>query len=309
MLQKTPESEQSAPVSSPESEIGAVLAGGRKSGRRRRLWTVATVVVVALAGLGAWLMSGSGGPSVAYTTQPVIQGDLTVNVTATGTVEPTNEVTISSELSGTVRSVAVDYNDTVKKGQVLAQLDTDKLNANLALAKATLNARKADVEQSQATVVETEIALKRATDLAARSVSSQSTLDTAKADSDRAKAALGSAEANAKIAEADVTLAEADLAKSAITSPIDGVVLSRGVDRARSSPRRCRRLLCSRAPRTCPRCSSRSASTRPTWAKSPRAIPPPSPSRPIPARASRRRSPRCAIRRKPWKASSPIRQC
>ena len=230
MLQKTPETPSLARGSSPDSEVSAVLAGGRKSGLRRRLVAIVAVVVVVLGGLGAWLMSGSGGPSVVYTTQPVTQGDLTVTVTATGTVEPTNQVAISSELSGTVRSVGVDYNDTVKKGQVLAQLDTDKLNANLALAQATLAARRADVEQSQATVVETDIALKRAADLAARNVSSQSTLDSAKADGDRAKAALASAEANAKIAEADVTLAEADLAKSAITSPIDGVVLSRDVE-------------------------------------------------------------------------------
>jgi HlyD family secretion protein len=230
MLQKNSETAQSAPVASPESEMGAVLAGGRKSGRRRRLWTVGALVVVALGGLGAWLMSGSGGPAVAYSTQPVTQGDLTVTVNATGTVEPTNEVTISSELSGTIRTVLADYNDAVKKGQVLAQLNTDKLNANLALAKATVNARKADIAESQATVAETNIALKRAADLAARDVSSQSTLDSAQADSDRAKAVLASAEANEKIAEADVSLAETDLIKAEITSPIDGVVLSRDVE-------------------------------------------------------------------------------
>ena len=177
MLQKTPETAQSAPASSLDGEIGAVLAGGRKSGRRRRLWIVGAVVVVALAGLGAWLMSGSGGPSVVYTTQPVTQGDLTVAVTATGTVEPTNEVTISSEQSGTVGSVLVDYNDTVKKGQVLAKLDTDTLAANLALAEATLAVRRADTDQAQATVAETDLALKRAGDLVARKVSSQSTLE------------------------------------------------------------------------------------------------------------------------------------
>ncbi len=230
MLQKTPESEHSAPVSSPESEIGAVLAGGRKSGRRRRLWTVAAVVVVALAGLGAWLMSGSGGASVAYSTQPVTQGDLTVTVTATGTVEPTNQVTISSERSGTVAAVLVDYNDTVKTGQTLARLDTETLNANLALEQATLAARKADVAQAQATVSETDLALKRAADLVARAVSSQQTLEAAKADSERAKAALASAEANEKIAEANLSIAESNLAKAEIVSPINGVVLSRDIE-------------------------------------------------------------------------------
>lgn len=230
MLQKTPETAAPTGQSTPESEVSAVLAGGHKSGRRRRLWTVAAAVLVVLAGLGVWLTSGSGGPSVTYSTQPVTIGDLTVNVTATGTVQPTNEVSISSELSGTVSSVLADYNDTVKQGQVLARLDTDNLTANLALAKATLAARTADVAQNQATVAETDIALKRAADLLARNVSSQQTLDSAKADSDRAKAALAGARANEKIAEANVSIAETNLAKAEITSPIDGVVLSRGVE-------------------------------------------------------------------------------
>ena len=230
MLQKSPETSGPALGSAPESEIGAVLAGGRKSGRRRRLWTIAAVVVVALAGLGAWMMSGSGGPSVTYTTQPVTEGDLTVTVTATGTVEPTNQVTISSELSGTIRSVSADFNDSVKKGQVLAALDTDTLNANLALARATLTARQADVAQMQATVAETDLALTRADDLVARKVSSQQTLEAAKANSERAKAALASARASEKIAAANVSIAETNLAKAEIVSPIDGVVLSRDVE-------------------------------------------------------------------------------
>ena len=230
MLQKTPNAAGPALGSSPEGEVAAVLAGGRKSGRRRRFVTIGVVVLVALAGLGAWAMSGSSGPSVVYTTQPVIKGDLTVTVTATGTVEPTNQVAISSELSGTVRSVNVDYNDTVKKGEVLAKLDTDTLSANLALAQATLAARKADVAQAQATVSETATALKRSVDLAARNVSSQSTLDTAKANSARAQAALTSAQANERIAEANVSIAETNLAKAEIKSPIDGVVLSRDVE-------------------------------------------------------------------------------
>ena len=230
MLQKTPETAILTLQSSPQSDVTAVLAGGRKSHPRRRALAIGAVVLVVLAGVGAWLMSGSGGSSVTYTTQPVTRGDLTVTVTATGTVEPTNQVTISSERSGTVASVLVDYNDTVKTGQTLARLDTETLNANLALEQATLAARQADVAQAQATVVEKEIGLKRAGDLVARNVSSQQTLDAAKADSDRAKAALASAQANQKIAEANLSIAESNLAKAEIVSPISGVVLSRNVE-------------------------------------------------------------------------------
>ena len=269
MLQKTPETPASALGSSPESEVGAVLAGGRKSGLRRRLVAIVAVVVVALAGLGAWLMSGSGGPSVVYTTQPVTQGDLTVTVTATGTVEPTNQVTISSELSGTVRSVLVDFNDTVKKGEVLARLDTDKLNANLALAQATLAARKADVAQAQATVVETDIALKRAADLAgAQCVVAAD----ARFGQGRQRPRQGGAGRrpgqSRRSPRPTCRIAETNLAKAEITSPIDGVVLSRDVEPGQivasslSAP-----TLFTLAEDLKP-CSSRSASTRPTWARS-----------------------------------------
>ncbi len=230
MLQKSPAIPETRVESAPDGDVSAVLAGGRRSGVRRRLLIAAAVVLVALAGLGFWLFSGSSGSSVTYTTAPVTQGDLTVTVTATGTVEPTNQVSISSELSGTVRSVLVDYNDVVKKGQVLAQLDTSKLNDNLALAKATLAARQADVAQAQATVAETEAAFKRISELAAKDLSSQQDLDTAKAAANRATAALKSAEANAEIAQANVSIAETDLAKADIKSPIDGVVLSRDVE-------------------------------------------------------------------------------
>ena len=230
MLQKTPETAVPALQSSSQSDVTAVLAGGRKPHPRRRLVAIGAVVLVILGGLGTWLMSGSGSSSVTYTTQPVTRGDLTVTVTATGTVQPTNQVAISSELSGTVRTVLADYNDTVKKGQTLARLDTDTLGANLALAQATLAARTADVAQAQATVAETAAALKRAADLLARNVSSQQTLDTAQADSDRAKAGVASAQANQKIAEANLSIAQTNLAKAEITSPIDGVVLSRNVE-------------------------------------------------------------------------------
>ncbi len=66
-----------------------------------------------------------------YDTKAVTRGELTVIVTATGTVQPTNKVDVSSELSGTVRKVLVDYNSNVKAGQILAELDTDKLKATV----------------------------------------------------------------------------------------------------------------------------------------------------------------------------------
>ncbi|MFN7093575.1 MAG: biotin/lipoyl-binding protein, partial [Allorhizobium sp.] len=115
--------------SSEAEELKALLAN---AARPKRRWGLRFLVLVALAGLGygTYLWS-AGGTTVSYSTSELKPGDLTVIVTATGSVEPTVQVDVSSEQSGTVREVLVDYNSEVKKGDVLARLDTDKLGADL----------------------------------------------------------------------------------------------------------------------------------------------------------------------------------
>ncbi len=161
---------------------------------------------------------------------PVTRSDLTVTVTATGTVQPTNQVDISSELSGTVATVDADFNDHVAKGATLATLNTDNLESAVALSQATLTARQADVMQAQATVDETAAAYARNAPLAEKGLTSAGSAETAKAAADRATAALASANANLKIAQANASIAQADLGKAKIVSPIDGIVLSRAVE-------------------------------------------------------------------------------
>jgi HlyD family secretion protein len=188
------------------------------------------VVLLAAGGLWYWWASSSATSDTVYTTAPVARGDLTVTVSATGTVEPTNQVEISSELSGTVGSVLVDFNDTVSKGQVLVRLNTDKLAANVDLAEATLKAREASVVQAEATVAETAAGFRRAAALEGKGVSSTQTLETAKAAADRARAALAVARAELEVANANRAIGEADLGKAEIRSPIDGVVLDRAIE-------------------------------------------------------------------------------
>jgi HlyD family secretion protein len=165
-----------------------------------------------------------------YVTAPVTRGGLKVIVTATGSVQPTNQVDVSSELSGIVRKVLVDYNSPVKAGQVLAELDTDKLEATVESARAKVNAARAKVNEAEATVVETQRIYERRQTLAAREISPVHELDLARAARDRAVAALASAQAEVEVAEADLRLKETDLAKACICSPINGVVLKRNVD-------------------------------------------------------------------------------
>lgn len=194
----------------------------------RWVWLAAAALLV---GLGwAWWSLKSQSTAVSYTTETVIRGPMTVIVTATGTVQPTNQVEISSELSGTLASVDVDFNDTVIVGQLLARLDSTKLEAQLTNAKAGLAAATAQVEQAEATLAEAAENYANAKELDRRGVSTHQSYITAQATHDRAKAALTIARADVTLAGANLELQQADLAKSGIRSPINGVVLDRDAD-------------------------------------------------------------------------------
>ncbi len=217
-------------MNSNDLDISAtVLSGGpRKGPWRVSIWVV-TIALVALGGW-YWWSSREAQSMAAYITEPARRADVTVVVTATGSVEPTNNVDISSELSGTVRSVEVDFNDTVSKGQILARLDTAKLEATVEHARATLAATDARLALAKATLEETEDAYNRSLQLAERGIASQEAFQSAQAAYRRAEASVRSAEADQQVAAADLNMNEADLAKACICSPIDGIVLDRNVE-------------------------------------------------------------------------------
>jgi len=210
-------------------EIAQTLA--KAAGRRGWplwLWLALGAGVVG-GGWGFWSMQATDA-RVEYTTEAVLRGDLTVLVTATGTVQPTNQVDISSELSGTLASVEVDFNDTVAVGQVLARLDTTKLDALLSNAEASLAAAVARVAQADASLLEATENFATAKELDQRGISTRQSLVAAQAAHDRAAAALQIARADAKLAEANLAVQRADTAKAVIHSPIKGVVLNRDAD-------------------------------------------------------------------------------
>src|SRR6185436_12073788 len=137
-------------------------------------------------------------------------------VTATGTLAPLEKVTVGAEVSGRVDAVLVDFNDRVKKGQVIAHINTDALRALALQAQAA-------VAQAKANLAKAENDLKRAISLQQSGFVSTSAYDTARAARDTAAATLKSARAQAE-------QAEANLGKADIRSPIDGIVLDRKVD-------------------------------------------------------------------------------
>lgn len=207
--------------------------------RPRAVWRRPSVRVAAAlllaAGAAAWWWAGRREAASAprYETQAVARGALTVTVTANGTLMPTNQVAIGSELSGTVAKVFVDVNDRVRRGQVLAELDTARLRDQVSGARAALAAAQARVRQVQATQTEARENLERLLEvqrLSGGQVPSRSELSAAQAALARADAEQASAKAAVAEAQASLGSAGTNLRKASIRSPIDGVVLARNVD-------------------------------------------------------------------------------
>jgi HlyD family secretion protein len=214
-----------------QAAVEAVLGIDASNRRRRVVRLVAgpVVAILLVATAAYWLLADPrSGPG--WVTRPLQTGSLTMVVTATGSVQPTNKVDISTELSGTVRRVLVDHNSPVEAGEVLAELDTDRLEAAVASARARLAAARAQVAEAEATIEEVLGEYERRRTLAGRNVVSAQDLAVAKAAHDRAIAAHAHALAQVEVAQADLRLKETDLGKACICSPIRGIVLERNVD-------------------------------------------------------------------------------
>ncbi|MEN6544295.1 efflux RND transporter periplasmic adaptor subunit [Parvibaculum sp.] len=195
----------------------------------RRPWLSGGIALVILAVLARLIFFGGNG-AVEYVTDKVARGDLKVTVTATGTVEPVTTVTVGSEVSGRLEKVLVDYNDQVKQGQVLAELDTSSLQMTVEKSKANLEDARATVLQYEATLIETTAKWKRYRELSRQNAISKLDLDTSYADMKRGEANLASARAKVKSYEAQLSVDETSLSKAIIRSPIDGVVIERDVE-------------------------------------------------------------------------------
>ncbi len=202
-------------------------------GRRGR-WIAAAVLAAALLAAGyAFLRSDAEKQGPKYRTEAVTRGNLVVAVSATGNLQPTNQVDVGSEISGTIKTVLVDDNDRVKKGQVLALLDTASLHQKVLKSRAALDAAKAMVLQARATVEESRAELarmRRVSELSGGKVPSKSELDAAEASLKRAEADEVSASASVGQAEAALKSDETDLSKATVLSPINGVILERKIE-------------------------------------------------------------------------------
>jgi HlyD family secretion protein len=218
-----------------KSNISQTLGLEQSQGYRKYMKWLLVLILLIMAGVIIALiwMRSKDSAAVVYQTREVKRGNLVVTVTATGNLEPTDQVDVGTEVSGTIESVEVDYNDSVQVGQVLARLDLTKFEAQVLKSKAALEAAQAKVMEAEATVSEAqkELArLERVRTLSNNKVPSEHELDAAVASLKRAQALKASAKAQVFEARAILEFNETDLAKAVIHSPINGIVLDRNVE-------------------------------------------------------------------------------
>jgi len=194
-------------------------------------WGIIAILGVLVVGAGIVLKNQflNARPSE-FKTVKVQRGSLTVTITATGTLKPINQVDVGSELSGTIETVEVDYNGRVKRGQMLAMLNTDELKAKLLQSEASLESEQARLQVAKATLVETSLKFQRMQKLTAKGLAPTQDLDTAKAAYLRARAEEASTKAQIALTRATLNADQTNLDKAAIHSPIDGIVLARKVE-------------------------------------------------------------------------------
>lgn len=214
-------------------DIREVLGLEEAPRSRKRLKLAAAIFLLLAVAAAVASYFASRGEVVRYRTAPITRGDLTVVVSATATVQPVNQVDVGTEISGTIRTVEADYNDRVKAGQVLARLDTEKLQAQVLQSQAALESAQARLSEAQATLAEMRSNLERfqrVREMSGGKVPSQREYDAAEALLKRALS--NEATLKAQIAEAKWKLSvdRTNLTKAVIRSPINGVVLKRQVE-------------------------------------------------------------------------------
>ena len=218
------------PSATPELSTPDYGPGAPAPWKRWARWGAIALVAIVVA---YFIFGRSGSDKPKYVTQDVTTGDLTVTVTATGNLEPRNQVDIGSELSGTIRTVTVDVNDEVKAGQVLTKLDTTRLEAQVLQAQSSLASAEARVLQSLAGLKEARANLARlqkVRELSNNKLPSQQDMDVAESAVAQGEGEEAAARAAVAQAKANLDAVKTDLSKTDIRSPINGVVLVRSVE-------------------------------------------------------------------------------
>lgn len=205
---------------------------GTASNRRmkKRLLLILIAVAGVSASLAAYYRTNAAEKSPQFVTAAASRGDVVETVEATGTLEAVTTVQVGSQVSGTILSLHADFNSVVKKGQIIAQLDSSVMQAQVEQAQASVARLQADVERARIDVTDTQNKLRRARELMDKGLIPATDLEAAETAALQAQASLKASQAQVTQALATLNQNRVNLSHTVITAPVDGIVISRSVD-------------------------------------------------------------------------------
>jgi HlyD family secretion protein len=210
------------------ADVMKAIAAGKRRGLRRFVGPGLVVVLLGALALAFFVRSqGQRQAGFELVTMPAKRGDLQAIVTATGSLRGLDTVEVGAETNGKIKAVHVDFNDAVKAGDLLLEIDPLQLTAGRNQAQAQLQAAEAELKNRKATAVEARLAADRSKQMIGGGLISSQQLEAAVAAADRAEAAIEAQSAQIVVAKAALENAQTALEKATIRSPMDGVILSR----------------------------------------------------------------------------------
>ncbi len=191
---------------------------------------IIVLLLLLAGGAGYFFLSDGGATEYTFRTAALESGNIVAKVTATGKLSAVTVVEVGTQVSGTVKEIYADFNDHVKKGQLIALIDPDVLSAKLEESKANLTVARASVARAKANLADSQRNLKRNKELWSRNLIAKSELEAAETTHALNRASLQEAEARVLQVQAALRQSESNLGYTRILSPEDGVIISRLVN-------------------------------------------------------------------------------
>ncbi len=198
--------------------------------KKKRLLIFSFFLVIMLLVITAVKITKNKESTPKFRTEKVTRGDVIATVTATGAINPVTTVQVGTQVSGTIKQLFVDFNSTVRKGQLIAQIDPTSLEAQAEQQRAGLASAIANVKKAQASLLDADRTYKRDQELFSRNLIARSELDLAETNYQANLASVDAAKAQVTQAQASLKYVDTNLGYARIVSPVDGVVISRNVD-------------------------------------------------------------------------------
>jgi HlyD family secretion protein len=203
----------------------------RRKGLMKALRWLAVLAVLGGGAAAAFRYSAAERkPKIHYESVPLERGPISARVTASGTLSALVTVLVGSQVSGRIETIGVDFNSPVKKGQIVATIEPSLFKAAVEQARANYVSAKATLDKSKAQAIDADRQYKRSETLVAQKLIAQADFETAEANASVAKAQVSASEAMVAQARAALNQADVNFRYTTISSPIDGVVISRSVD-------------------------------------------------------------------------------